>query len=1371
MGDRRHILRPGGAAKAALLALFAVASLVASLSFGAAAAQAAPPANDDFANATVLAATLPANESGNLTTATRESGEPDHTGFNLGGGHTVWYQWTPAVDTAVAVGTCGSDSYAAVSVYGHGPVDSPGARLGTTTGCLNGTSTIVHAEAGQSYFIAVENVNLGEDPGDYTLKLQVAGSLAGRVLNESSEPVADHCISVIDPDTDTTVTTEETGSDGRWSVELPPASYRVRFDGCTSGGPYAMEFWQNAADVDAATTIVLAPGQARTGVDATLEPSSSIAGTLTRPGGDAVGNACVSIYDPEHPEREVASTTTDPAGHYGVTNLSAASYKVLFDPGCNISSDLLSEYYNDKSSFATADLVTLVAGQSLGNVNAELGDGASISGTVSDIDHNPIDGICVSAKSTEGDFEAGAQTGSNGNYSIGGLPPGSYVVRFNDCMGGNFAGEYYDDSPDAAGADPVTLVREQDVTGIDAELSSNGSITGTVTGPADEQLEGICVVAFDAADNEVSSALTDNSGAYAITGLSPGAYRLHFVDCTSGAYVDEYFDDRATLEDADAVSVQAGQESSGTDAQLASAGAITGTVTGPGGAPAPDVCVSALSAEGNELQMGSTDENGDYLITHLTPGSFKVIFRDCGNGDLAAEFYDDKPTFATADLVQVQQGLQTEGIDAQLAAAGSISGTVTAEGTAPAGDVCISAFSAADAIYPVVVTASDGDGAYKLSGLASGSYKVYFDGTCSPDQLSEEFYDSASTFASATPISVTASADHGGVDVDLSATQEPTVTIEGGPSGGTADATPTFTFSRTGGGAVECSIDTGTANYGACSNALSHTPASNLSDGAYTFRVRVSNAAGEQVATRAFSVDTTPPTVSVTGGPTGATNQTQPSFTFAAQAGSEVQCSVDSGSASYGPCTTASTHQPASALSEGNHTFRVRATDAVGNSSVATRTFSVDTTAPAVSVTGGPNGATDDAKPTFTFDGENGATFACSIAGGAASFGTCSASGSHTPASNLTDGSYTFTVRATDAAGNAATATRTFSVDTAAPDTTIDSGPQQDETITTASAQFTFSATEGGSTFECSVDSGAYASCTSPHTMSSLSNGSHSFAVRATDPAGNTDATPASRTFTVDTSDHTPPETTITTGPAEGSTITSGATSFAFTSNEGGSTFECKLDSGGFQSCTSPQQLSGLANGSHTFSVRATDANGNVDGSPATRTFTVAIDSTPPDTVIDSGPEGTITTDSGSFAFHSTESGSTFECKLDSGSYGSCTSPYALSALANGSHTFSVRATDGAGNTDPSAATRTFTVQVETTPVDPTGPFDPPKEPDPAACDAAKAQLTKAQKSLKKAKTKLKKAKSKGAKKKAKKAVKKAKQKVSAANGAVSDEC
>lgn len=1365
MGERRYISGPGGAAKAALFAFVAAVSF---LLLGVASAQAAPPANDNFANATVLAATLPANESGSLAEATQESGEPDHTGFNLGGGHTVWYRWTPAVDTTVAAGTCGSGSYSAVSVYAHGPANSPGAALGDTSGCLNGTSAIVHAQAGQSYFIAVENVSLGEAAGNYTLKLQVAGSLAGRVLNESSQPVADHCISVIDPATDTIVTTEQTGSDGRWSVELPPASYRVRFDGCTSGGPYAREFWQNAADVDAAATIVLAPGQARTGIDASLEPGSSIAGNLTRPGGDAVGGACVSIYDPQHPEREVASTTTDPAGHYSVTNLAAAPYKVLFEPGCNSSSDLQDEYFNDRDTFSTADLVTLAAGQSRNDVSAQLGDGASISGTVRDSSNNAIEGICVSAKATVGEFQTGAQTIANGSYAISGLPAGDYVIRFSDCMGGLYAGEYYNDSPDLAGADPVTVAREQDLTGVNANLSENGSISGVVTGPAAEELEGVCVVAFDSGDNEVSSATTNASGAYSITGLSPGSYRLHFVDCASGGYVDEYWNNRATLESADAISVQAGQEASGTNAQLASAGAITGTVTKPGGAPAPGICVSALSVNGDELQMAGTDENGDYLITHLTPGNFKVVFRDCDGGLLAAEFYNDKPTFASADLVEVEQGLQTENINAQLANAGSISGDVDMEGVSPAADVCVTAFSSADAIYPIMATATNASGHYKLAGLQAGSYKVYFDGYCSGDQLSEEFYDDAATFAAAASVSVTASSDHSGINASLSATQAPTVAIDSGPVGPTADATPTFAFSRTGGGAVECSIDAGAASYGPCSNALAHTPASNLSDGSYTFRVRVSNAAGEDVETRAFSVDTTPPTVSVTGGPTGATNQTQPTFTFAAQAGSSAQCSVDSGTASYGPCTSTSTHQPATALAEGSYTLRVRATDAVGNSTVATRTFSVDTTAPAISVTGGPNGATTNPKPTFTFNGEAGATVDCSISAGVASFGACSAPGSHTPATNLSDGSYTFTARATDAAGNVATATRTFSVDTAAPNTTITGGPNQGETITTASAQFTFTSSESGSSFQCSVDSGAYASCSSPHTLSSLSNGSHSFAVRATDGAGNTDATPASRTFTVDTSDHTPPETTINTGPAEGATITAGSTSFAFSSNEAGSSFECKLDSGTFQSCSSPRALSGLANGSHTFSVRATDPNGNVDASPASRTFTVAIDSTAPDTVIDSGPDGTITTSSGSFAFHSTESGGSFECKLDGGDYSGCTSPYAMSGLANGSHTFSVRASDAAGNTDPSAASRTFTVQVDD---DPTGPFEPPKPPDPGACDAAKAQLASAQKALSKAKAKLKKAKSKGAKKKAKKAVKKAKQQISSANGAVSDSC
>jgi RTX calcium-binding nonapeptide repeat (4 copies) len=87
------------------------------------------------------------------------------------------------------------------------------------------------------------------------------------------------------------------------------------------------------------------------------------------------------------------------------------------------------------------------------------------------------------------------------------------------------------------------------------------------------------------------------------------------------------------------------------------------------------------------------------------------------------------------------------------------------------------------------------------------------------------------------------------------------------------------------------------------------------------------------------------------------------------------------------------------------------------------------------------------------------------------------------------------------------------------------------------------------------------------------------------------------------TSDTTPPETTITSGPS--GTVNSSSASFAFSSTEP-STFECALDGASFSSCSSPQNYTALSEGSHTFQVRATDAAGNADPTPAERSWTVA---------------------------------------------------------------------------------------------------------------------------------------------------------------------
>jgi MYXO-CTERM domain-containing protein len=171
--------------------------------------------------------------------------------------------------------------------------------------------------------------------------------------------------------------------------------------------------------------------------------------------------------------------------------------------------------------------------------------------------------------------------------------------------------------------------------------------------------------------------------------------------------------------------------------------------------------------------------------------------------------------------------------------------------------------------------------------------------------------------------------------------------------------------------------------------------------------------------------------------------------------------------------------------------------------------------------------------------------------------------------------------------------------------------------------------------------------------------------------------------------DVTPPETTLTATPPASSTQTSAT--FTFT-GEAGASFECRLDAAAFSPCTSPATYSNLAEGQHTFQVRARDAAGNVDPSPAS--FTWSIDATAPDTTFTSTPPNLGNQSTATFTFTSSEAGATFECQLDTASYAPCTSPTSHSNLAEGQHTFRVRARDAAGNVDSSPASHTWTIDL-----------------------------------------------------------------------------
>lgn len=170
----------------------------------------------------------------------------------------------------------------------------------------------------------------------------------------------------------------------------------------------------------------------------------------------------------------------------------------------------------------------------------------------------------------------------------------------------------------------------------------------------------------------------------------------------------------------------------------------------------------------------------------------------------------------------------------------------------------------------------------------------------------------------------------------------------------------------------------------------------------------------------------------------------------------------------------------------------------------------------------------------------------------------------------------------------------------------------------------------------------------------------------------------------------TAPRTIANSGPA--ATIASSIAPFSFSSSESPSTFVCSLDGQDPTPCTSPQAITGLANGAHTFQAWAINASGQQDPTGVAWTFTVQAPA--PQTLAVSGPSGTITTNSARFRFASSQHGSTFACSLDGAAAAPCTSTPTLGDLANGSHTFQAWAVGPSGIEDPAGVTWSFAVQV-----------------------------------------------------------------------------
>ncbi|MBJ7347507.1 MAG: hypothetical protein JHC87_02920 [Thermoleophilaceae bacterium] len=526
----------------------------------------------------------------------------------------------------------------------------------------------------------------------------------------------------------------------------------------------------------------------------------------------------------------------------------------------------------------------------------------------------------------------------------------------------------------------------------------------------------------------------------------------------------------------------------------------------------------------------------------------------------------------------------------------------------------------------------------------------------------------------------------------------------------TSDSTPpiAFTVTDTNLGNSQCSVDGGA--WVAC---VSGDSLAALLDGSHTLAVRnTDDADNVGSASTTFTVDSTAPAAPAISSPVSgsSTNDTTPTITGTAEAGSTVKvydgaslvCTTTANGTGNWTCDT-------SALADGSHPLTAKATDAAGNQSGPSNTvnLTVDTVAPAAPVISSPasGSSTNDSTPTVSGTAEagstvkvyDGASLVCTTTADGAGNWTCDTSA-------LADGPHALTAKATDDAGNQSGPSNTvnLTVDTIAPSAPVITGPADNSSTNDSTPTVTGTAEAGstvkvydGATLVCTIIANGTGNWTCD--TSALADGPHVLTAKATDPVGNTGPASSATHLTIDT---TTPAVQIAT-PANGSSTNDNTPPIAFTVTDAnlGST-ECRVDVGAWLACSSGDSLAPLSDGTHTLSVRHTDAANNV-GSAST---TFSVDSTAPSAPVTTAPTAGATLADSTPTFKGTaEPGSSVKIYVDGNFIGTATtdpggnwtldSPVALS---DGPHAVTATATDAAGNTSPASTAVNFSI--DTTP-------------------------------------------------------------------------
>lgn len=327
----------------------------------------------------------------------------------------------------------------------------------------------------------------------------------------------------------------------------------------------------------------------------------------------------------------------------------------------------------------------------------------------------------------------------SGTYTLSGLEPGAYKVKFSAYGAGGGAPvnvqEWYDDKELASSAQTITLTTGQAQANVSAVLNTGATLSGKATVPAGVDATKIIVEATRDGEYSYNRASLNADGTYSLSNMVAGQYRLNFSwdagfgeDSTPSPIISTYLGG-ITWQTATLVNVPKQGNVTGQNITLAPAGIVTGKVTVPAGVDVTKVSVSLSNAAKPSDPGGYSNPkaNGEFSVGGLVPASYRVTFGWSGNESpvLYTYYGPAGATQATTTLVNVPPVQPVTGINQTLLAAAKIKGKVTVPAGFSASNILVMA-KAPSGQTSEGSAQTDSTGAFTIGGLPAGSYKLQY---------------------------------------------------------------------------------------------------------------------------------------------------------------------------------------------------------------------------------------------------------------------------------------------------------------------------------------------------------------------------------------------------------------------------------------------------------------------------------------------------------------------------------------------------------------------------------------------------------------------------------------------------------------------